>query len=90
MGDGGAVEAHDPLVRARRGVDGVEDFETDGAEMTTEAVEDAVGAEAAVGCLVANVVEYPPLLRRAPAAALPTVRRCREMIVLPLHRDARI
>lgn len=91
--DGGAIKAHDPLVRAGRGVDGVEDVEADGAEVAPKAVENAVGAESAVGRLVADIVEQPPLLRRAPAAALPAVHLCRcrrGLIVLPLHRDSRI
>lgn len=63
MGNGGAIEAHDPLVRAGRGVDWVEDIETNGAEVAPEAVEDAVGAESAVGPLLADVVQQPPILR---------------------------
>lgn len=63
MGNGWAIKAHDPLVRAGRGVNGVEDIETNGAEVAPEAVEDAVGAESAVGRLVADVVQQPPLLR---------------------------
>lgn len=57
VGNRRAVEAHDPLVWAGRGVDGVEDVEADGAEVASEAVQDAVCAEAAARCLVADIMK---------------------------------
>lgn len=97
VGDRGAVEAHNPLVGPRGRVYRVKHVKADGAEVATVAVEDAVGAEAAVAqFLLVDGVEEPPLLRRAAAAALVALRRRRWLlllllvVVLSLHWDSRI
>ncbi|KAF8039441.1 hypothetical protein BT93_B1855 [Corymbia citriodora subsp. variegata] len=86
---GRASEAHHPLVWVGRDVDGVEDLETNRAELAGGAAEDAVGAEEAVPRLVGDVVEEPPLAR--PGAALAALLLVAvEVVVLALHRNRRI